>query len=301
MDNLINFKELFDSWGYTKEEEEAYFKSELKKLKYVDGKLYWRPDDELDIINQIKLVSTGGSNKCGLDYDKHYVGGTNNKGYYTINLSSWKPEEYHNNQKAIIKFEGDGRSNIKTNQSLNDSIVVTQSNVLDYYGSIPKYILEGVITVIITPYKDIVNNKYYSGMAYKVKFSGLSSQVSYYDVDFFDDEIKIYIQKGRSIDIQNLMIMEYDYNYPISDLEYLYLLDSDLLYNRVANNNNVNDWEIVDVEDDVDIDDLFNGRKLLFVCYNVDELGLNEENYDKGIIDIDRIYEIRSGNTISFK
>ena len=44
----IDFKTLFKSWGFDKEHEEDYFKTELSKLKYVNGSLYW--DD--GVINE---------------------------------------------------------------------------------------------------------------------------------------------------------------------------------------------------------------------------------------------------------
>ena len=42
---MVNFRELFTGWSFTKDESQSLFKSEAEKLKYVDGKLYWKTTD----------------------------------------------------------------------------------------------------------------------------------------------------------------------------------------------------------------------------------------------------------------
>ena len=39
--DLIDFKNLFKNWSRTKEEDKTLFDTEIRKLKYVNGSVYW--------------------------------------------------------------------------------------------------------------------------------------------------------------------------------------------------------------------------------------------------------------------
>lgn len=297
MVDFIDFKELFDSWSFIKADEEAFFMKELSKLTYVDGELYWA---DKTVVNQTQLVKNGGEDKCGLDYDRIYVGGTNTA-RYEINLSDWRPNNFHNNQKAIIEFESGEYKNVMTNQTLKSSLSIYKSQSLAEYTSFtpPVFTEGGKVKVIVLPYHDVVEDVYYSGVAYELVFSDLQTYVKYFTVSFFEDEVNIYVPMSGNIDMQELMIMEEDYEYPMSSVEYIYIFANDLLYHRVASNGNNGDWELVN-EDTFDIDGFFKGRNVIFSCYRLSNTGLNSSNYDKGLLIINEIFEISTGNTLKF-
>lgn len=325
MVDFINFKELFDFWSFTKEEESDYFTNELGKLKYEDGVLYWV--DEY-IIDQTRLVENGGQYKCGVSYKKSYVKDKSNMAYYSIIISNWTPNSFHKNQKITITYESGEHTKSLTGKDLDKNLVVYESESVEYYSTIPSYLLEGTITVNIPDYMDEDTGLYYAGVSYQVTFNDLTNNIQYFDVMYIDigegtipvveptthndDEghdaegepqninvVDIYIPRGTMIDSQELMLMEYDYNYPMSDVNYIYIFSRDMLYHRIANNHNNSDWEFVD-EDEVNIPALFNDKNLKFSCYSVNEVGVTESNYNSKTLTITNLYEISSGGSFAF-
>lgn len=97
-------------------------------------------------------------------------------------------------------------------------------------------------------------------------------------------EVKVYLTER--IDIQEMMIIEFDIGYPISKINYAY---ASSLYQRVACNWNISDWEYVER----DYNRVFQDTEVLLVCYNYTERLINTVPED--ILQfVERVYEIRT-------
>lgn len=75
---MVNFRELFTGWSFTKDESQSLFKSEAEKLKYVDGELYWETIGESSYNDGLLTTSVlsydNGRGKYDSDY-LEYIGG----------------------------------------------------------------------------------------------------------------------------------------------------------------------------------------------------------------------------------
>lgn len=75
---MVNFRDLFRSWSFTKDESRLLFNSEMEKLKYVDGELYWKSMGESSYNNGLLTTSVLSYNNGRGEYDDknlEYVNG----------------------------------------------------------------------------------------------------------------------------------------------------------------------------------------------------------------------------------
>lgn len=129
-------------------------------------------------INQKILVSTGGTNKCGVYYTVEQRGSQRAIKLY---ICDWMPQNITQQQNAYARFGG-----ISTQQQIDfTTIAMIYGTIIPNNTSPPT---SGTITVEVPSYQDDVNNIFYTGVTYKVNFTNLTESVQYYDVEYIDDE-----------------------------------------------------------------------------------------------------------------
>lgn len=136
--------------------------------------LEYLPSTNLSIVQQNTLTPNYPT-QCATRYY------TSNSIYYT-RIYSWMPIPHHNEQIANFYFENGTYTKTTNNQPLSQTYV----NV--YSSTTASQTKKGTVTVTIPPYKDTTNNVYYTGIKYKVSFTGLTTSVKYLTITYLEND-----------------------------------------------------------------------------------------------------------------
>ena len=141
---------------------------------YANGVWYMHEFNE--IINQDKLVQTGGEHKCGITYDTYQMG---NNSIFFIYITDWRPKNADTeNQMAITYYNNMSQETILSSNQITISIPYQTTLGCD------EYIDEGTITIEVLPYINSTNKIYYEGVTYNVNYSNLTNlSVQYFDIE----------------------------------------------------------------------------------------------------------------------
>ena len=70
---MVNFRDLFKGWSFTKDESRWLFNSEMEKLKYVDGEFYWQTIGVSSYVNGLLTTSVLSYSNGRGEYDSNYL------------------------------------------------------------------------------------------------------------------------------------------------------------------------------------------------------------------------------------
>ncbi len=143
-------------------------------IKYGGGVL----SNNLTVVDQTVLYSTGGSNKIGLYYS---TATSSNRKKYKLFIRYYCPATYHSSQTATATFVNGSYTGSTTTKSTSAIVIYSTA----YSSSdLSSRIKSGTITFTMPSYYDTTSNTYYTGVQYTCNFSELSTSIKYFGVTY---------------------------------------------------------------------------------------------------------------------